>query len=148
MMSEQELYKPHSLTDKKEYTKYIKAINPKHKIVGRDNYFRFVKEFFDTIAIETLERDGGVFVKNLGYFFNWLCPRKLIWSLSCKDEDYYSVATNNRQYFPTYIPPSSRCEWTMDKAFSKTYKKKLGNNIEAGKRYKTYYTSLKRTKWV
>ena len=147
-MSENELYKAHSLVKKTEYTLYRKAIKPEYFIIGRDNYFKFVKEFFDTISEQVLEKDGGVVIRRLGYFYNWLCPRKFSWRSGSKGEDIYSVITDNRQYFPTYIPQEARCEWTMDKTFSKVYKAELARKIKSGKRYKSYYASLRKAKWI
>lgn len=147
-MTEKELYKSHSLTKKTEYTLYRKAIKPEHFIIGRDAYFKFVKEFFNTISEQALEKDGGVIIRRVGYFFNWLCPRKLVWVGNQKEKEIYSSYTDNRQYFPTFIPPSSRCEWTMDKSFSTVYKLELARKIKGGKRYKTYYTSLRKAKWI
>lgn len=144
----EEAYKTHYLIEKPEYTKYRASIKKEHKIQGRDKYFKVVKEFFDIIAEETLERKGGVYIKGLGYFFNWLCPRKFAWSPLGFEENTYSTETDNRHYFPTYLPVKTRSEWTMDKSFARPYKQKLKENIESGKRYKTFHYSLKKTKWI
>jgi len=147
-MTGEERYIPRSLKEKPEYTLYRNTINKEFKIQGRDKYFKVVKEFFDIIAEETLERKGGVYIKGLGYFFNWLCPRKMVWNPFGVSKDIYSTETDNRQYFPTYVPVRTRSEWTMDKTFSSAYKQKLKENIQAGKRYKSFHYSLKKTKWI
>lgn len=147
-MSGEELYISHSLVKKTEYTIYRNTIKPEHFIMGRDNYGKFVKEFFDTISEQAIEKDGGVVIRRLGYFYNWLCPRKLSWRKDRSKEDLYSASTDNRQYFPTFIPHEARCEWTMDKTFSKVYKDELVKKIKSGKRYKSYYASLRKAKWI
>lgn len=128
---------------KKEYTHY--RLNFKggkqNRIVRRDTYKSFVATFFDAIADEMLENENGVFIEDLGYFYIWMCPRKMVYNVA---NIFISNAhTDRRIFMPTFIPVRQHSEWRMDKTFSHTIKKKLARKIiDENKRYKMHVVYL------
>lgn len=133
-----------TLRDKPEYTNYRKNFKHKqHKIKGRDNYFKFLGQFFDIIGEQLIENENGVFIEDLGYFFNWLCPKRMVRGVN--GHEFYNFETDMRIYIPVFYPMNRNSEWTMDKSFSASVKKSLHNAIvKRNKRYKMHLTYLRK----
>ena len=141
----------YKLTHDKEYTAYrqYRKISKTRRIKGRANYRKFVKAVFETIAEEMLERDGGVCINKLGYWFIWKPPKKVLASYYTEGGlgEYNNFHTNHYLYLPTFFPARRQMYWCMDKAFNKRLTHKLNKKIREGKKYKTYINSLRQSKF-
>ena len=142
----------YTVLDDREYTHYRqnKRIKDKNRIKGRPAYKKFVRTYLRVISEQLLEREGGVCIKNFGYWFNWKPPRKMEHVILKKGgmESNYCFHTDNYHYFPTFWSSNRYLWWSMDKTFNITYKKKLKEQILKGKRYKMYLSSMKQMKYL
>ena len=57
-------------------------------------------------------------------------------------EEHFNYKTDNYMFSPIFIANSYFKGWSMDNTFNKTFKRKLKDNLIAGKKYKTYLNSL------
>ena len=150
-ISEQLPLNSYSILDDKEYTHYrankkIKIIN---RIKGRTEYKKFIRTYLRVISEELLEREGGVCIKNFGYWFNWLSPTKTTGRIITRNGlvETYSFITDHRLYFPTFWGTNNLVWWSMDKTFNETWRDKLAEKIKKGKKYKMYLSSFKQMKY-
>lgn len=131
------------LVRRTEYTVYRKnkSVPDSKRIKGRDNYTNFAKEFLNTIFDEMLERQGGVFIKGLGYFFNYMIPEKRAMVQTGKAPKYY-FHSDLYHYFPVFLGDRHLVHWTLDRVFTRTYIEKFKERLESGKIYKNYLWTL------
>jgi hypothetical protein len=142
------------LPTKKEFTHYRKhsGLSNNDIIVGRDNWMRFIKDFYEEIFKYATETESGIYVPKLGYFFNWLCPKRMVPRISrhsdIGDMHMYNFHTKNRMYIPTFLPVTTISYYGMDKTFSGAYKQAIFKKIKKGFKYKTYFHTLKKAKKI
>ena len=150
------LVAPYRLLDAKthvaytEYTKRKRSIPTIHIAEGREEMRKILKTICKHIAEGMIEKQGGVYIKRLGYFFNWMPPRKMTYHIKIKGghlEEHYNYHTNHYMYFPTFIPMAAKLEtrvsWTMDKQFNHVIRRRCAEKIRAGFKYKNYSHSIK-----
>ena len=138
--------------DDKEYTHYREypRITKGSRIKGRTEYKKFTKHFYKIIAEELVEREGGVCIKDLGYWFIWKPPKKIIAGYFNKEghQEMYSFVTNQHLYFPTFWATDRLLWWCMDKTFNNTLKNSLQKKIKSGKKYKMYLSTIKQLRYI
>lgn len=137
------------------YTKYARQegkIPKKHIAQGREEMRKILTCICKHIAEGMVEEPGGVYIKGIGYFFNWKCPRKMSYHLTIKGkepEEHFNYHTNHYMYFPTFVPMTSRlharANWTMDKQFDHRIGHGIMHKLKAGFKYRNYLYSLKKT---
>lgn len=121
-----------------------KVLPKKHRMNNRDEYLKFCKLFFKIIQEELLERKAGVCIKDFGYLYVHLIPRKMPLLNSNKDkDDIYFFATDNRLYSLCYIPSKKFSLWSMDNQFNHNLVKGVHRRLLSGVRYKGYPFSTK-----
>lgn len=152
------LIKPYNILDAKThvaYTKYVKegGIPEKHKANGREEMRLILRTVCKHIAEGMIEYPGGVFIKKIGYFFNWKPPVKMSYYLprvgeKSSEKELFNYHTDHYMFFPTYLPMSKKLDarycWTMDRAFNRSLKKRTSEKIRTGFRYRNYMSSLKK----
>lgn len=145
---------PYNILDAKthvDYTKYVKdgGIPKKHKADGREEMRLILKTLCKNIAEGITEYPGGTYIKRIGYFFNWKCPRKMSYHLNRKGgrTEHFNHHTNHYMYFPTFLPDASkihvRSTWTMDKKFNHSLTTRVRDRLYSGFKYRNYLHSLK-----
>lgn len=148
--------KPYNLLDAKthvEYNKYVKkgGIPSKHVAGDREEVRKILKTICEHIADGMVKCPGGVFIKGIGYFFNWKVPRKMAYHTTPKGgkfEEHFNHHTNHYMFLPTYIPMAGkldlRANWTMDKQFNHNIRKGVEINLKKGFKYTNYLHTLKK----
>lgn len=133
------------------YTKFIKdgKLPITHK-TDREEMRLILKTMCKHIANGMVETPGGVYIKKIGYFFNWMSPRKMSYHLKIKGgklKELFNYHSDHYMYFPTFIPMSPRLHmrsnFTMDKQFNHLIKIGVSKKIKEGFKYKNYMHSIK-----
>jgi len=109
--------------------------------MNRKKWQAFMKKFLKRMSNSITENEAGVFIKKFGYFCIFKHPRKKV-----NKGGYKNIHTMGHLYLPTFIPIRKDAlmqQWTMDRAFHKgMVNMKMGNQLRAGKKYKTAFTVL------
>jgi len=137
-----------SVTDRGAFKFY--RDNQKHRdmnhIRSYDDYRKLINDFYLEIANDVSEKEGGVFIKGLGYFTVMMHPKKQVVRTQY-GKAYTNFKTKNHLFTPTFIAiapgyPNMNF-WVMDRMFSKKYvKTKVHKALMEGKKYKTYMSTL------
>lgn len=118
----------------------------KYKIKGREEWRHFCNTFFEVVAEEMIDKDAGVLLDGLGYFFVFMSPRKQTYNLT--GEVKYNLHTDNYIFTPMYYPTRKKGSflflYSMDNAFNFRVKAAVRDKIRDGGRFKSYVYSLKR----
>lgn len=133
----------------KYYVNNYKRTRPKElHAKSRKEFLDIISTFYQIIGEQLVEREGGVCIKELGYFFIWKIPRKMHYDLMGK-EGYvtkFNYDSDHVMYSPILIPAKRMRYWYLDKAFNNAVKKALRDKIRSGKKYKMYAHTLKQLK--
>lgn len=109
--------------------------------VNRSAWQKFMRIFLRKMSNHITENEAGVFVKKFGYFCIFKHPKKKV-----NKGGYKNIHTMGHLYLPTFIPIRKDVlmqQWTMDRTFHKgMVNMKMGNQLRAGKKYKTAFTVL------
>ena len=110
-------------------------------------YITIMNAFYGKIGAALVEEEGGVFIKNLGYFTNLVHPTKCVVKVPYNKEGFTNFKTDNKPVTPSFfgITPGNPLFnfWVMDRAFNRTHvKSKLHKALMSGKQYKTYVSTL------
>ena len=124
-----------------------KKLKKELRINNRAEFLSFCRRFFRIVSEEIQEREAGVVIKGLGYFYNYLVPRKMPMyhtndALGVKQSIMYH--TDGHIYTLCYIPSDNFKYWSMDNSFSKEMKRGLYYRLMKGQRYNGYPFSTKR----
>jgi len=131
----------------KHYKKVAKYRNPENT-KRLHNYNNIITAFYEKIATKLIESEGGVFLKNFGYFTIIRHPKRQIVRSPYKGgTEFLNLGTNNYFYSPMFIPIAKLKPllqlWTMDRTFNRlNIKAPLHKALVAGKKYKTYLATL------
>lgn len=145
------LAKSFKLLDHRIYTEYLNydKIPNKHRVEDRQELRRIVKTICKHIGNELVERQGGVHVRRLGYFFVWKIPRKMTFTTQVRGgklKESYNHHSDNHMYSPVFLPAldhrNTLKDWGMDNAFSVNVKQGIKNKVRRGFKYKIYPFSL------
>lgn len=136
-----------NLRAKPEYTVYRKTIDKKNFIQGRDNYFKFVHDYFETIAECVVEYSGGVCIKDFMYVFLFQIPVKKDYLIAGKP--IYNFHSDHKVYTVSIQFPTRYRHWAIKKrTFPREQKVKLKDSIKAGNKYKAYFNTLRNGKFI
>lgn len=105
-------------------------------------------EIFRTIQRHLIEREGGVMIRNFGYFGTIRVYGNKTKRFGKNKEDVLFTPHNNGMrlriiYFPYKRDPLLKY-WTMDFNFSSKIYNTIRDNISKGKNYKSYFFSLRK----
>ena len=118
-------------------TKLIKS----DRINDRKEYLDFCRLFFKIVSEELLEREAGVCIRNLGYFYMLLVPRKAQ-LLTWKDGERVKTIpfhTDGRRYAMSFMPNKKRFRfWSIEAAYTAKNRKEFYKRIINGQRYNGY----------
>ena len=83
----------HRLLDAKTHVAYNKyrsegKLPQRHKAADREELRLILSTICKHTAKGMTEAPGGVLIKNLGYFFNWKCPRKMPYHITKTGEGF------------------------------------------------------------
>lgn len=137
-----------SLKDREFYNYYKK--NRKKTAKGIYQFEHFEKAVGGLmLALHELivESEGGVFIENLGYFAVFETLKKTV-RYNMYDSSLKSFIPAKR-YYPYFFGDVSNTtfkNWTMNKTFSYFLVLKVRNQIKAGKKYKLFYSAVKKLK--
>lgn len=157
-MTEQKIYTKRIIHKKRllEYSTHKYYVNNYKRTRPRELHAKHRKEFLDIVSTfyqiigeQLVEREGGVCIKELGYFFIWEIPVKLQYDYLAKGVGYktkFNYATDHKMYSPILIPAKRMKYWYLDKAFNAAVRQALKHKIIAGKKYKMYAHTLKQLK--
>lgn len=133
-----------------EYIKY-KKIPEKHRVKGREELRKVITAICKHIGEEVVDREAGVHIRRLGYFFVWKIPRKMTYNIQVKGkglEEAYNHHTNHHMYSPIFLPSLDFKKtleyWSMDNAFCKNVKHGVRDKVKEGFHFKMYPFSLSR----
>jgi hypothetical protein len=131
-----------------EYLKYTK-IPEKHRVKGREELRKVVTAICKRMGAEIVDRDAGVHIRGLGYFFIWKIPRKMTYNTQVKGvglEENYNNHTNHHMFSPILLPSLDNRNtlqyWGMDNSFCRNIKQGIKGRIKKGFQYKMYPFSL------
>jgi len=136
------------MTSKPEYTEYRSRVDVKHRVVGRDKWFKFMQIYFETIAEMLTEYEGGVCIEKTFYLFYFMMPqRKIIKQLvdgGQRVKKFYNEHTDSYIYTPTIVFPDRLNFWSFSQRGSaKNLRKSLHRLLTAGHKPKNHYSILK-----
>lgn len=116
--------------------------------ISHKNYHRkIINLFYGKIGESLIEKEGGVFIKGLGYFTVIMYPKKHTVKVPYQKEEFANFKTNNYLYLPTFFGLAKKNPlinfWVMDRTFSRRLvKAKLHKALISGKKFKTYVSTL------
>lgn len=134
------------------YGKYVKRKRLLKKYVAKDRveFFKIMITICKHIADGIIETPGGVYIRNIGYFFNWMPPVKNSYHLKKRGgelEEHFNFHTDHHFVFPTFIPMAGqlnpRSSWTMDKQFNYNIRRGCAKKVKGGFHYRNYIHTLK-----
>jgi hypothetical protein len=145
------LAKSFKLLDHTVYTEYLKydKIPQKHRVSDREELRKILKTICENIGTELVERNGGVHIRRLGYFFVWKIPRKMTYTTQVRNgklKESYNHHTRHYMFSPIFLPSIDRMRtlknWSMDNAFTRRVKDGIKEKVRAGFDYKIYPYSI------
>jgi len=131
----------------KHYKENAKHRNKENTYTHAD-YSKIITAFYRKVARDLVENDGGVFLKNLGYFTVLRHPKKQVVKVQYKGgKEFTNTKTNNYLYSPSFFGFGKGRTllkfWLMDRSFSSTHvKKPLHKKLISGKIYKTFISTI------
>jgi hypothetical protein len=146
----------HKLIYFKYYTFYRERkkkarLSKKYWVKDRAELFRITDKICEVVSRELINRQGGVAMENWGYFCNWMPARKQFFNVYRKGKQAKMMVnfhTGGHVYLPqlfcSMLKGNPFRGWSMDRGFSRDYKKKLSDKLKQGKKYKMYYSIAKR----
>lgn len=139
-----------SVSDRKAFKHYRQ--NAKYRNMANTKkdwqYRKFIVSFYSKIARDLIEKEGGVFIKGLGYFTILKHPRRQVVKVNYNGGmEFFNTKTDNFLYLPTFFGFAEGRGllkfWTMDRTFSRDHiKSKLHEKLINGKKYKTFIATL------
>jgi hypothetical protein len=142
---------PFNLLNHKINTEYLNydKIPDKHRAGDREELRKIVKTICKHIAEEVVEREGGVHISRLGYFFVWKIPRKMTYNTKVRGgtlEEKFNYHTNHYMFSPIFLPSidsrNTLKYWGMDNSFSVNIRQGIKEKVSSGFKYKIYPYSL------
>lgn len=138
-----------SITSRSEYTIYRESIAESNRIKGRQNYIDFVKDYLSTVSDLFLEYEGGVVVKDAFYMFAFMCPTKTKYRLQSNMPSRFNYHTNHHYYNIAIMMPSRHNHWGFVKrTLPEDKRKKFVENLRKGLKYKSYLSSVKKSRLI
>ena len=131
-----------------KYYKSNAVHRDKEATYTHSKYSTIVNSFYKIITRDLLEKEGGVFIKNLGYFTIIRHPKKQVVKVNYKNgKEFFNTDTNNYLWTPTFFGFARGRGllkfWTMDRTFSRvSVRKPLYERLIKGKTYKTFISTL------
>jgi len=113
----------------------------------QDDYKKVINSFYGKIGEALVEKEGGVFIKGLGYFSIIMYPKKGITKVPYNPDGFTNFKTDNYLFLPTFFGQARNNPlinfWVMDRTFSRRLvKAKLSKALLSGKKFKTYVSTL------
>lgn len=112
------------------------------------DYSKIITSFYRKVSRDLIEKPGGVFLKNLGYFTILKHPKKQVVKVPyLNGKEFFNNKTKNYLWTPSFfgfgVGRTLLKYWVMDRTFSKLHvKEKLHKKLMAGKTYKTFVATL------
>lgn len=134
-----------------EAYRYYKALakhRTKENTYTHADYSKFINAFYSKVGRDLVEKEGGVFLKGLGYFTILKHPKKQVVKVPYKGGmEFFNDKTNNYLWTPSFFGFAKGRGllkfWSMDRTFSKRrIKNLLHKKLISGKVYKTYVSTL------
>lgn len=129
--------------DRDFYEYYIKNRKKYVKTLCRYAYWKKAMcSIFSEIQREMIDSEGGVYIKNLGYFAHYIAiDKKRVRHKKIRNIEYVRRKKTYR-YFPHFYPDDDFSLWTMEGEIE-TQKIKNKINFKKGKKYKLHFELVK-----
>lgn len=133
----------------KTYNAYCKAKKVrKVDKVKKEDLELIMNTIFKKIRDNLIEKEGGVMISQFGYFGSVRTYGNKTKRYGPKKTDIFLTSWNNGMrlriiFFPYKRDPLLKF-WSMDFSFSARIFKGIKNNIQKGKKYKSYFFSLRK----
>jgi nucleoid DNA-binding protein len=138
-----------TITSKEAYNHYksTAVFRKKENTYTLRQYSKIVRAFYSKVADNLVENEGGVFLKNFGYFTVIAHPKRQVVKVPYGDVEYFNFNTDNHLYLPTFFNISRGKPllnlWVMDRTFSRSkVRARLHKALVSGKKFKTYVATL------
>lgn len=136
-----------------DYNKFKLKIPKKHRITDKNLFQRVFSSILSTTADQIVEQDGGVCLKGIGYWCVARSAHKRIKTCKITGELHYNVKFGMRPsrvlffpYFRGYSKYSAMRFLLMDHTVCESLKNRVREELENGRKYKVYPSTLKRLK--
>ena len=140
-----------SLQTNKEYVVYRKNTHlvDAYKIKDRSVWKKFVVDYYRFLRDTLLESKYGVFLPEVGYFFNFLSPVKRVAKVFSRDKagvvrrvNEYNFHTNGHRYVPMFVGVRQLGYFKADGFFSTTYCKGFSQRVLKMRDYGSMVSTL------
>lgn len=138
-----------SVTDKEAFGHYRENAKFRDKDYSNSLYVykKIINSFYSKVANNLLDKEGGVFIKQLGYFSVIIHPKKQIVKVPYNKKEFANFRTNNYLFMPAFFGITRGNPllnfWVMDRTFSRhKVKSRLHKALMEGKKYKTYISTM------
>lgn len=153
MSTEKNIVKPESLANAKFlafYNKNKKKLPKKYRLNDCDYIVRRVaSEIWKVTQKKLLEAEGGVVLSKIGYLAHWMSPvKKVRYSKIDAGVDHLNFFSGNYFYytelFTKIFATSPIRGWALDRGACKGVKKGRFKELQAGMKYKLYWSAIKK----
>lgn len=141
--------KGHRFLDRYSYSKYAQFKRekqiPKEEGVDLKGYKKIGSEIFREIGNQIVERPGGVFIRNFGYFFNARFYYNGLLNLG-NGNIITQPLYKNKVFKPMFIADALDIEhtfWNIEGKFSTTITGRVTKEALNGRKYKAYFYSMR-----
>jgi hypothetical protein len=134
-----------SLKDREFYDYYKKNRKKTCKSIYQYNDFKkSVGSLMSSLRYLIQEKEGGVYIQNLGYFTVFKTPVKTK-KVNIFDSSLKGLLKQYRwyPYFFGDMDNNTFIPWSMSKTFLPLLNSQIQSKIKKGKKYKLYYSTLK-----
>jgi hypothetical protein len=119
------------------------------KVLSIKRMRKILRFMFKTISSRIVTNDGGVYIRNFGYFCVMRHPQKKIYTTSFKKDKvvkYHNFHSGGFAYSPIFIPirkDVSLREWSFYRSFYPyNITRKMSKNLKDGKQYKMNFSLI------
>jgi nucleoid DNA-binding protein len=137
----------------KDYTEFCRKTGVSKKVrvhhTKITNVGRYMNTCFNIISDQLLEKPGGVYIHNFGYFCILQRPKRKAIKYKNKygyTKENFNTKTKSYVYNLVFIPVkhirNSLSVWSMDRTFKRSVRMRLRMKLRSGVRYKNYIYTL------
>jgi hypothetical protein len=147
-----------TITGQREYLtflKYKKTLKKKLQVNSQAQLRLITNSLLKKIGDDLIENEGGVMLRNLGYFFVYRSQRKHVFQKEEEDGNtkisiYKKHGGKKVQliFYPCRKGGRPLLGWTLDKNFTDVLKKRLEAKLDRGVTYKMYLYSFKKLNFI
>lgn len=132
------------LSSKQETVNYTKSVDFKDRIKGRDNFNKFIIDYWETVKELVFEYEGGVCIEKFFYFFFFMPPKKMKYRPKWHGlKSSYNFHTDSYKYFATLVFNRPNESWGFSSGSTlKPFRMQIMRFLFDGNKPKNYYTLI------